>query len=68
MSQVEVERFLGRIITDGEFRKKAGHSLASVCYGEGFVLSAQELALLGGLDFSRFAAAAELLDGALRRR
>lgn len=67
MSQVEVERFLGRIITDGEFRQRAARSLGSACYGEGLTLSTEELALLGRLDFSRFALVAETLDGSLRR-
>jgi hypothetical protein len=68
MSQTEVERCIGRIVTDGEFREKAARSLGTACYDEGFVLSPRELALLERLDFHCFAAVAELLDDALRRR
>jgi hypothetical protein len=46
MSQVEVERFLGRIITDAQFRARAATSLISVCNGEGITLSKEEMLLL----------------------
>lgn len=68
MSQAEVERCIGRIVTDGEFRERASRSLGTACYDEGFVLSPRELALLGRLDFHCFAAVAELLDDELRRK
>ncbi len=68
MSQTEVERCIGRIVTDGEFRERASRSLGTACYDEGFVLSPRELALLERLDFHCFVAVAELLDDELRRR
>jgi len=67
MSQIEVERFLGRIITDTDFRTRAAHSLNSTCHGEGFVLSTEELSFLSRLDLSRFSPITELLDDSLRR-
>ena len=68
MSQFEVERFLGRIITDAEFRAKAESSLVAASYGEGFTFSKKELLLLSHIDFSQFGQVAESLDDAIRRK
>jgi len=67
MSQIEVERFLGRIITDADFRKKAVTSLTNACYCEGFTLSTEEISLLSSIDFSQFGLVAETLDDSIRR-
>ena len=67
MSQVEVERFLGRVITDSEFRARAVSSLKSACFSEGIVLSRQEIALLAHLDLSKFGQVSASLDDAIRR-
>ena len=67
MSQNEVERFLGRIITDADFRARAARSLMSACYGEGIALSKEEMALLCNIDFSQFGLVAETLDDSIRR-
>lgn len=68
MSQVEVERFLGRLITDAEFRASAVRSLASACYGEGIAISAEEMAILSNIDFTQFGPVAETLDDSIRRK
>lgn len=68
MSQIDVERFLGRLITDADFRAKAELSLIRACYCEGIILSDKELALLSQLDFSQFATVAETLDDSIRRK
>ena len=68
MSQAEVERLLGRIITDAGFRARATSSLDTACYGEGFVLSTEEMSLLSHIDFSQFGLIAESLDGSIRRK
>lgn len=67
MSQVEVERLLGRLITDAEFRKKASDSLAGACFDEGFALSDDELWYVGKIDFSRLSLIAEELDDSILR-
>jgi len=67
MSQNEVERFLGRIITDADFRARASRSLTSACYVEGIALSKEEMALLRNIDFSKFGLVAEALDDSIRR-
>ena len=68
MSQVEVERFLGRIITDADFRARAAHSLRNACRGEGIALSSEEISLLCRSDFSQFGRIAETIDDGIRRR
>lgn len=68
MSQVEIERFLGRCVTDADFRLRAATSLDSVCHKEGFTLSTQEKQFLRQVDFSRFSSLAEALDDCIRRR
>ena len=68
MAQAEVERFLGRLITDADFRGRAAEALKVTCYHEGMVLSAQELSFLGQLDYSLFGPLADTLDDAIRRR
>jgi len=67
MSQNEVERFLGRIITDSNFRAKAASSLKSACYGEGIALSKEEMSILSNIDFSQFGLVAAALDDSVRR-
>jgi hypothetical protein len=67
MSQNEVERFLGRVITDEDFRMRAQNSLHGCCLAEGFAISPEELSLLSGLDFQQFGLLAENLDGSIRR-
>ena len=67
MSQIEVERFLGRIITDADVRAMAASSLERVCYSMGFSLTAAELSLLRGIDYSLVCLISETLDDALKR-
>jgi len=67
MSQVEVERFLGRIITDTDFRIMAENSLEKAACKEGIVLSKEETAILGHIDFSQFGPVAEILDDSIKR-
>jgi len=68
MSQAEVERFLGRLLTDAEFRARAAKSLQRACYGEGIAVSAEEMALLCTIDYSRFGHVADTLDDSIRRK
>jgi len=67
MSQIEVERFLGRVITDAEFRAMAASSLIKACCREGIALSTEEMSLLGTIDFSRLGLFAEELDDSIKR-
>jgi len=67
MSQNEVERFLGRILTDSEFRAYAERSLERACYSKGYALSAVELSLLCSLDFKLFQLVSETIDDSIKR-
>ena len=67
MSQIELERFLGRLITDADFRSRAAHSLKSTCCGEGIVLSSEEMSCLNHIDFPKFGQVADTLDDSIRR-
>jgi len=68
MSQIEVERFLGRLITDTGFRTRAARSLEKTTGREGIVLSAEEMSLLSCIDYSQFSSIAESLDDSIRRK
>lgn len=67
MSQNAVESFLGRIITDKKFRKRAMAALEPACSGAGLVVSREEMACLKSLNFAHFEQLAESVDGAIRR-
>lgn len=67
MSQADVERFLGRIITDAKFRTRTRSCLDNACFSNGFSLSTAEKALLRHLDYSLIELIAESIDDSLRR-
>jgi hypothetical protein len=67
MSQIEIERLLGRLITDSNFRVRAARSLEHAVRKEGFTLSKEELTLLYGSDFSQFGLVAATLNDSIRR-
>jgi len=67
MSQIEVERFLGRLITDADFRARAARSLEKAAIKEGITLSSEEMSLLAGFDDALFGQVAETLDNSIRR-
>jgi len=68
MSQIEVERFLGRILTDSDFRARAACSPNSACIGEGIALSLVEFSCLRQINYLMFSHVAETLDDAISRR
>ena len=67
MSQEAVERVLGRLITDRQFRRHAADSLESACLNEGYCLTAAELRLLSSLKLPWFAELGDRLDAGLCR-
>lgn len=67
MSQDAVERFLGRAITDEQFRSRAQMSLDQCCLSEGLGISHSEAAFLAKLDFRLFDIVATHIDDAIRR-
>ncbi len=67
MSQIEVERFLGRLITDEDFRVRAASSLENACYTSGFSLSVTEMSFLRNIDYALLNMIAETIDDSIRR-
>ena len=67
MSQIEIERFLGRLITDANFRVRAAKSLEHAVRKEGFTLSKEEMSLLYDSDFSQFGQVSATLNDSIRR-
>ena len=67
MSQFEVERLLGRLITDEGFRSRAARSLEHAVRKEGFSLSKEEMSLLYESDFSQLGLVAATLHDSIRR-
>ncbi len=67
MSQIEVERFLGRIITDETFRTMAAGSVERACYSKGFSLSVTEMSFLQNIDYRLVILLADTIDDAIKR-
>ena len=67
MSQEVVERILGRLITDTNFRRLAAESLEIACRQIGYILTPTELRLLSRFKLNSSAALAAELDPGLCR-
>ena len=67
MSQEDVEKLIGRLFTDKEFRALANTQLERLCFEEGYRLSTEEFTMIGQLDLAGLSAAAEDLDGGIKR-
>lgn len=67
MSQRAVEHCIGRLVTDDQFRRLAGVSLAHACMQAGLELTPGEIALLSLLDFDTLAQLSRHLDPGLHR-
>jgi len=67
MSQVVVEKVLGRLITDAAFRHKAEQSLVEACRDEGYLLTQAELDALGRTKLFYFEHLADRLDSSIKR-
>lgn len=67
MSQLAVEIFLGRLITDAKFNAKVASSLECACKDEGLILSAEEISYLKNIDFTQFSRVAETIDDSIKR-
>ncbi len=68
MSQRAVEQFIGRLITDSGFRRRAAKNIALVCEEEGYKLSNAEIRILASLDYERLARTEEFwLDDGIKR-
>lgn len=67
MSQRDVERVLGRLLTDEQFRRACQRDLAAACRDAGFDLSPLELDALASLPFRALPRLVEQIDERIRR-
>ncbi len=67
MSQRAVERFIGRLITDDQFRVKASRSLSAACCEVGLDLTPGEMKLLSRMEFGCLQHFSRCIDPGLRR-
>ena len=67
MSQRTVERTLGRLVTDSEFRRGFYADPAETCVRESLDLTTREIEALMALDQSRLRAFAKALDARIVR-
>ena len=67
MSQEAVERFLGRLLTDDTFRRRAGQSMVTLCRDEGFNLNESELGAISPSDIVRLDLISQQLDRSIKR-
>lgn len=67
MSQEAVERVLGRLITDEQFRQSTAESFEMACRQSGYLLTPTEIQLLSGLQQSCIAELATNLNPGLCR-
>ena len=67
MSQEAVERVLGRLLTDDDFRKRALMGLAAACRAEGYPLTEEELSAIKPQDLQCMDTLAVVLDPSIKR-
>ncbi len=67
MSQEAVEKLLGRLITDDDFRENASRDFSRASFEEGLELTETERRIVQGIDFERFAFLAGILDKRVKR-
>lgn len=68
MSQDNVERLLGRLITDSDFVEACCESLERACIERGLLVSELELSAIRETDIRRFASFAPVLASVLDDR
>lgn len=67
MSQDNVEKFIGRIITDDQFRTAIDKDFHVVCRENGFVFSEEELEIVRGMELDQFEYIARRIDRGIKR-
>ncbi|QWV93956.1 hypothetical protein KP004_01830 [Geomonas oryzisoli] len=67
MSQESVEKFLGRLVTDGNFRRVAAASFEHAALQAGLTMSQAEIAALQRVDLDLLAALADSVDDSILR-
>ena len=67
MSQEAVEKVLGRMLTDDDFRQRAALNMAVVCHLEGYLLSDAELRSVSRINIPGLTAVSEQLGAGIKR-
>lgn len=67
MSQDAVEKLLGRMLTDDQFRRRTSQNLVAACREQGYLLDDEELELVSKFDSTVLSPAAKILDGGIKR-
>ncbi|QTA79698.1 Uncharacterized protein dnl_19740 [Desulfonema limicola] len=67
MPQDSVEKFLGRLITDDDFRDQFKKNLARVCFEHGFDLTHAEQDIIQRLDPNHFVYLSNQIDKGIKR-
>ncbi len=67
MAQDSVERLLGRLITDEDFRKAAIERFDNACFEQGFELTDSERRLVRRIDFNVFSRMTDIIDSRIIR-
>lgn len=67
MSQESVEMFLGRLITDDNFRKLTQKAFIKASTEQGFSLTDEERKILQEIDFGKFVFLSKDLDNRIKR-
>ncbi|MBI3814179.1 MAG: hypothetical protein HY279_06915 [Nitrospinae bacterium] len=67
MAQDSVEKFLGRLVTDDDFRDLAKRSIVKASVEHGYIFTAAEQKILQSLDFDSFIHLANNIDRGIKR-
>lgn len=67
MAQESVERLIGRLLTDDQFRGRVARNLALTCHEEGYHLSEEEQRLILRMDLQALSAISGNIDGGIKR-
>ncbi|MBI3814903.1 MAG: hypothetical protein HY279_10645 [Nitrospinae bacterium] len=67
MAQDSVEKFLGRLITDDDFREFAKNFFSKACIEYGYTLTPAEQKILQSINFDSFIYLSNSIDRGIKR-
>ncbi len=67
MAQESVEKFLGRLITDDDFREFIKNSFNKACLEYGYTLTPAEQKIMQSIDFDSFIYLSNSIDRGIKR-
>ncbi|MEI6704236.1 MAG: Os1348 family NHLP clan protein [Deltaproteobacteria bacterium] len=68
MSQEDIEKLLGRLLTDDLMRQRATTQLAAICEDEGYRLTPDEVKKIKPEDIARLAMVSSWMDTGIKRQ